>query len=192
MIHKIGKHWFWYKRFAELGIPTLLTVTGKGIFEFPNVRFLSNRSCVIATSIRTNMEGISQVIPVFQRAGVQEIHVAHLPKAFPFHLDLVFGLANHDLGVVYPAGLDYYTIRYLESKGIRLIEASEKETRLCAPNLLAIEPGKVVIPAGCSDVTRSLRKEGVDAIEVDLSTFAPGSGCTCIPAVLIRDDSLPV
>jgi len=191
MIHKFGKHWYWYRRFAELGIPTLLTVTGTGIFESPNMRWIDNKTCIIATSIRTNLEGINQVIPVLRRAGTQEIHIAHLPKTFAFHLDLVFGMADHDLGVVYPAGLDYYTIRYLEDKGIRLIEASEKETRLCAPNLLVIEPGKVIIPSGCDEVTRSLRKEGVDVIEVDLSTFAPGSGTTCLPAALIRDDSFP-
>jgi N-dimethylarginine dimethylaminohydrolase len=191
MIHKFGKHWYWYRRFAELGIPTLLTVTGTGIFEFPNVRWIDNESCIIATSIRTNMEGINQVVPVLHRAGTREIHIAHLPKATAFHLDIVFGMADHDLGVVYPAGLDYYTIRYLEDRGIRLVEASKKETDLCAPNLLVIKPGRVILPTGCEMVAKKLRLEGTDVIEVDLNTFAPGSGPTCLPGVLIRDDSFP-
>jgi len=138
------------------------------------------------------MEGTNQLIPVFKRSGAEEIHITHLPYAlYSFHLDGAFGLADHDLGVVYPAELPYSTISYLENKGIKLIESSKKERWLLAPNLLALEPGKVIMPAKCPDVTKSLWKEGVEVIEVELDTFAPGSGPTYLPSVLIRDNSLP-
>ena len=168
------------------------------------MRWLNNKSVVIATSIRSNMEGIEQVIPVLQRTGTEEIHIAHLPSYLhtrewqvaggtgSFHLDMVFGMADYNVGVVYPGCVDYDTIRYLEGKGIKLIECTTKEVHLCAPNILAIEPGKVVIPAHCDHTTKELRKEGVDCIEVEMVEFAKGGGGpTCTVGVLIRDGSLP-
>jgi N-dimethylarginine dimethylaminohydrolase len=195
---------FFTRKYSELGIPVLISVIGKGIFELANIRWLSNKSCIIATSNRTNMDAIDQLLPVLKRVGVEEIHIAHLPSSIgtrewqvgdgagTFHLDMVFGMADYNVAVLYPSLIDYDTIRYLKEKGITLIECTSKELHLCAPNILAIEPGKVIISANCEDTTRKLAREGVDVIEVDMvETAKGGGGPTCSIGVLIRDGSLP-
>ena len=101
---------------------------------------------------------------------------------------MAFGMACDRVGVIWPGGVGYDTILWLESKGIDLIEVSDEELRACAPNLLPISPQKVIVSALDLPVTGELRKRGVTVIELDLSGFAKeGGGPTCLTAPLIRD-----
>ena len=83
------------------------------------------------------MEGLNQIIPILERAGVKETHIAHLPGYLKtrkwqvggssgiFHLDMTFGMADENIGVIYPGGVGYDTIQYLESREIILIEVPD-------------------------------------------------------------------
>lgn len=193
-----GMEVFYAKRFMELGCPILYTVHGKGCLEASNFVWLDSKHVAIGVGLRTNMEGVDQVRPILARAGVEEIMPVHLTghlytKEYViggssgfFHLDLVFGMADEDLGVIYPGGLPYLFVEYLRNRGIDLIEVPEKELQTAAANLLVLAPGKVVIPAGSEETTRELRKRGIDVIEVELSEFIPEAGPTCMTLPLIR------
>jgi len=198
--YKKGYEVYLAKRLVELGCPTLGTIRGKGVFEASNLIWLDRERAVLATSLRTNVEGIDQLVPYLKEAGVRNVHVAHLPGYLRsrkwqvggasgyFHLDMTFGIAADALGVVYPGGVDYETIEYLKENEVNLIEVSEQELRNDATNVLPLAPGKAVIPAGSPETTRALRKEGVDILEVDLSEFVKGGGGpTCMTLPLIRD-----
>lgn len=188
------------KRLMELGCPILGTIRGKGAFEASNMIWLTPTDVVLATSLRTNQEGIEQVTQYLKEAGVTDIHVSHLPGYLSsrkwqvggasgyFHLDMTFGIAADGLGVIYPGGVSYDTIQYLKDNEINLIEVSEEELRNDATNVLPLSPGKAVLPAGSPETSKALRKEGVDVLEVDLSEFVKGGGGpTCMTLPLIRD-----
>ena len=178
---------------------------GRGIYESADLAWINNRSCVIATSSQANIEGINQVISVLQRVGVEEVHIAHLPTAVGvagarkwqvgdgagiFHLDMVFGMADYNLAVAYPGLIDYDTIRYLESKKIELVECTTEELHLCAPNVLALEPGKVIIPQHCDHTAAELRRRVWTLLKFEMGEFAKGGGGPhCTVGTLIRDDS---
>lgn len=198
--YKKGLEVFHTKRLVELGCPILFTVQGKSCFEASNLWFIDSETVIIARGLRTNIEGINQIKPILKQAGVEEIHITQLPgylrkrkhqvggSSGIFHLDMAFGMADVGLGVLYPGGVDYNTIRFLEEEGINLIEVPEEELRNCAPNILPLAPGKVIIPSGNEKTIKNLRREGVDTIEVDLSEFVKGGGgprCMALP--LIRD-----
>ncbi len=202
-VYKKGLEVFHAKRLMELGCPILYMVHGKGCFEASNLWFLDRKGekVIIAVGLRTNMDGVNQVKPILEMAGVKEVHVAHLPgylrtrewqvggSSGVFHLDMTFGMADENLGVIYPGGMGYDTIQYLENLGINLIEVPEKELRNCAPNILPVSPGKVIIPSGNPETCKGLRKEGVDVIEVELSEFVKGGGGPrCLTLDLIRDN----
>lgn len=200
MVYKRGLEVYIAKRLMSLGCPILYTVHGKGVFEASNLWFLDERTAIIATGLRTNAEGVEQVSRILRMAGVEEIHVAHLPgylrsrrhqvggSSGIFHLDMTFGMVDEDLGVVYPGGVDYDTIQYLKRKEINLVEVPEDELRKCAPNVLPLAPRKVIIPAGNPVTIKGLRKEGVDVIDIDLSEFCKaGGGPRCLTLELIRD-----
>lgn len=105
-----------------------------------------------------------------------------------FHLDMTFGMAYYKIGVLWPGGVGYDTILWLESKGVDIIEVPDEELNMCAANLLPIAPKKVIVSSINLKVTRELRKRGIDVIELDLSEFAKGGGGpTCLTLPLIRN-----
>ena len=101
----------------------------------------------------------------------------------------IFGVAGEKLGVIYPQGVGYDFIDYLlHTKGFDLIEIPEDEVNGCPSNLLVLEPGKVIMPAGNPCVTGELRKRGIEVLELNLSEFTrAGGGPTCMTIPLVRD-----
>ncbi|MBI2303681.1 MAG: hypothetical protein HYU86_02910 [Chloroflexi bacterium] len=188
----------WTQKLAELGCPILFTVHGRGIHDVrANTVWLDPEHCVVGCSLRTNLEGIRQVEPIFRYAGVKDLHIAYLPGPLytrkragfcaAYHLDMVFGMVAERLAIIYPGGIDYDTIAYLRHKGIKLIEVPEEEAVNAAANALAVRPGVVIIPAGNPVTIAALRREGCRVVEVDLSEFSTrGIGPVCLTGPLIR------
>ena len=198
--YKRGLEAFHSQRIAELGCPILYTVHGQGVFEASNLVWIDSKSVILATGLRGNREGLQQVESILRGLGVEDIHHAQLPgylykrthQVGPssgfFHLDMTFGMASEGIAVLYPGGVGYDTIDWLERKGVDIIEVSEEELHLCAPNLLPLSPNKVLVPGVGMAMTHELRKRGLTVIEVDLSEFAKaGGGPTCLTLPLIRE-----
>lgn len=189
------------QRLMELGCPILYTVHGKGsAFESGNVVWLDERHVLIGCGVRTSLEGIEEVEPVLRRSGVEDIHVVHLPGYLNYqteraggpggfyHLDMVFGMAAAGLGVIYPAGMGYHSVRYLLKKGIELIELPLEEVQNYACNLLAVRPGRVILAAGNPYTCEQLEKRGVEVIEMEFEGGrVSGRGPVCSTLPLIRD-----
>jgi N-dimethylarginine dimethylaminohydrolase len=101
---------------------------------------------------------------------------------------MTFGMAAEGIAVLYPGGVGYDTIDWLERRGIDIIEISEEELHLCAPNLLPLSPTEVLVPGIGLSVSEELRRRGLTVIEVDLGEFArAGGGPTCLTLPLIRE-----
>jgi N-dimethylarginine dimethylaminohydrolase len=197
---KRGIEVFHAKRLMELGCPILHTIHGNGSFEASNMVWVDDTSVMLSVGLRANMEGVRQVEQVLRNLGVDDIHVAHLPghllsrthqvggSSGMFHLDMTFGMAYYKIGVLWPGGVGYDTILWLESKGVDIIEIADEELLTCAPNLLAVGPKKVIVSALNLKMTEELKKRGIEVIEVDLSEFAKGGGGpTCLTLPLIRE-----
>ena len=198
--YKKGLEVFHAKRLMELGCPILHTIHGKGAYEGSNLVWVDDNSVILGVGLRGNMEGVKQVEYILRGLGVDDIHIAHLPgylyhrkhqiggSSGIFHVDMTFNMAYYKIGVIWPGGIGYDTVLWLESKGVDLIEVPDEELHTCVQNLLPIAPKKVIVPGFNLTVTRELRKRGIDVIEVDLSEFAKGGGGpTCLTLVLIRD-----
>jgi N-dimethylarginine dimethylaminohydrolase len=105
-----------------------------------------------------------------------------------FHTDMTFGMAYYKIAVLWPGGVGYETILWLQEKGIDVIEVSDEELHACASNFLPVAPRKVIVSAFHLKMTEELRKKGIEVIELDLSEFAKGGGGpTCLTLPLIRD-----
>jgi len=198
--YKKGLEVYHAKRLMELGCPIFHTVHGKGVYEASNMVWIDDKSVILAVGLRGNMEGLRQVEQVLRGSGVEDIHIAHLPGYLHsrkyqvggtsgiFHLDMTFGMAYYKIGVLWPGGVGYDTIQWLEEKGVDLIELSDDELHVCGPNLLPIGPKKVIVSALNLNMTRELRKRKIEVVELDLTEFAKGGGGpTCLTLPLIRD-----
>ena len=199
--YKKGLEVFQARRLMELGCPILHTIHGRGVFETSNMVWIDDHSVILATGMRGNVEGRNQVEYILRGLGVDDIHYAYLPgfltrrdkqvggSSGMFHLDMCFGMANPNVAVLWPGGVDYDTIKWLQNdKKVDIIEISDEELQTCAPNILVVSPNRVIVPAFNLDMTKELRKRGIEVIEVDLSEFAKGGGGpTCMTLTLIRD-----
>ena len=186
---------------SKIGCPILWQPVGHAIHETRgNMLFLDPKTCVQAVGMRTNWEGIRQVEPVLRAVGVEEIHVAQTPcylysnhrsvAALAGHLCNILNMVDEKLALCVPGALPYDTLRYVQSKGIRLIEVPEEEAFNRASGVLTLEPGVVVAAAGNPITTSALRKEGVRVIEIDMSVRASTflASPLCMVGPLVRDD----
>ena len=196
--YKRGMERFYSKRLAELGCPILYTVHGMGSFEASDLIFVDPTCAIIAKSVRTNQEGIDQVVPILRQNGVEDILFTDVPGYWHrrdaqwggssgyFHLDAVFGMAAEGVAVVYSGGVGYHLLEALDERGVEIIEVPDDEVRTLAPNLLVIKPSVVVIPAGNPQTVAQLRAKGIKVHEVAFTELLKaGGGPKCITMPLI-------
>ncbi len=189
------------QRLMAIGCPILYMAHGKGsAITGGNFVWLDQKHVIIGCSVHTSMEGIEEVTPILNRAGVEEIHVAHMPGYLNhmteraggaggfYHFDMIFQMVDEGLAVIYPAGVGYDTIRYLRKKNIELIEIPLEEVQNYACNLLPLRPGRVVLTEGNNYTREQLEKRGVDVVEMKFEGGRlSGRGPVCSTLPLIRD-----
>jgi len=147
--------------------------------------------------IAANGDGIDQIVQVLKRNGFEEIHIARmqtymdtLEAAGEFHIDMVLGILDIRKAVVYPAHLDYEIYKWLKDHKFELIEIPPDEHKRFVPaNLVTLEPGKVILPAGAEKTIRAVRKLGVKVIEIETMELLKGgtNGISCTTLALVRD-----
>ncbi|MGA2973026.1 MAG: arginine deiminase family protein [Candidatus Bathyarchaeia archaeon] len=192
-----GDEYWWARRVMDIGCPILYTVRGNGTFESGNVVWLDPTHICIGRSMRTNQDGIDQVETVLKSVGVEEIKVIPIPgwlrniewPAGGFaHLDCVFAYVEAGLAMIYPPAVPFDFLEYLKQREVNMIEVPSPEGKDYACNVLALEPGKIVMLDGFDSSRKMLEREGVDVIPVDMSEFIKsGGGPHCASAPLIRD-----
>jgi N-dimethylarginine dimethylaminohydrolase len=184
------------KIFAKLNCPVLLTVHGKGICEVGVFVPIAEDAIMGFKSCACNEEGLSQVVPVLQRAGYKEIPIANCATIYEdyraggdFHIDMIFGPLDLRVALIYPGFLDYQIFKWLKDRNFKLIEVDPEEHLKYAPaNLLILEPGKVIMAAGAKETIKKVRKAGIEVIEFDTSGLQVGvNGIRCVTLSLRRD-----
>lgn len=182
-----GTEVYQQRALLKLGCPILYQVHGKATFEFGgNMCWLDPRHMVIGIGPSSSLDGVEQVTPILKRAGVEEIHLAYYCDFM--HLDLVLGIADSWLAIVDPIRLNIHTINYLKKRGFNILEVPDEDARRQALNIVTLEPGKVIIPAGSPKTAAMLRKEGVDVIDTPFTEGAKQqSAVRCSTCDMIRD-----
>jgi N-dimethylarginine dimethylaminohydrolase len=79
-------------------------------------------------SCACNEEGLSQVVPVLQRAGYKEIPIANCATIYEdykaggdFHIDMIFGPLDLRVALIYPSFLDYQNKFYFDKVSRKMI-----------------------------------------------------------------------
>ncbi len=184
------------KFFAEINCPILHTIHGTGICEVGPFVAVAEDVIMGYRSCACNEDGLAQVLSVFDRCGVKETPIANCTTIIDdfeaggeFHLDMVFGVADLRVAVVYPGYLDYEIYRWLKKKRFKIIEVPKDEHHKYYPaNFLIVEPGKIIIDSHAKETIKRLREAKVEVIEFDTTGLQAGTnGIRCVTNPLVRD-----
>lgn len=172
-------------------IPILGAITGEGRLEGGDVLWLDERTVAVGEGYRSNAEGIRQLGMLLGGLvdSVIPVPLPHWKGANDvLHLQSMISLVDHNLAVVYSRLMPVPFRQYLLSRGLRLIEVSDKEYDTMACNVLAVAPGKCIMIDG-NPVTRELlQTAGVEVWTYDgreISAKGAG-GPTCLTRPLVR------
>lgn len=162
---------------------------GEATFEGADIAVISDDLVFVAEGQRTNRAGAEQVARLFRELGVAEVEVVQLTYGTG-HLDGMLNIVDRDLAVVYPTQLPYRIYESLRHHGFRFLDvpdASEVRHGM-AINMVPLEPGVVVMPAGNPIIRTAREREGVTCLEVDVSELMKGGGAVhCMTGVVKRD-----
>ena len=174
---------------ARLGVPIVRTITGTAVFEGADLIWGSRDLAFVSIGKRTNPEGAQLVATELRRMGVGEVVFVHVAYS-EGHPDGCLSLASHNVAVIYPVQVPYTVVEALRRHGYRIVEVdSYHEVRHgSALNFVALEPGRVVMPAGNAQVRTALQRAGIERIEVEIDELMKGGGAVhCMTACLKRD-----
>ncbi len=179
------------RRFAALGIPILVTLSGDARAEGGDLLWLDHDTLAVGQGFRTNAEGLRQL-----RAALSPLGVKVIPVELPYytgpeaclHLLSLISIVDTNLAVVYPPLLAVHFWLELQQRGFRLIEVPESEFMTMGPNVLALSPGKCLMLEG-NPITRLLLEEAGCEVQTyrgnEISLKAEG-GPTCLTRPLLR------
>ena len=194
---KRGLNPHFQKFLSSIGCPILYMVHGNGICEVGPWRPVAENAIIGHMGVAGNQDGIDQVVAVLKRNGFEEIHIAPmqtfmdtLEAAGEFHIDMVLGILDIRKAVVYPGNLDYNTYKWLKDHKFELVEIPPDEQKRFIPaNLVILEPGRVIMPAGAEKTIRAVKKLGVQVIEIETVELLKGgtNGISCTTLALVRD-----
>jgi N-dimethylarginine dimethylaminohydrolase len=186
--------------FWHLGIPPICTIVGKGVNEAGASLFLAQDVFLTAISAAYNQDGVAQLEAVMRRtAGIEPFHIQimRMPSAVYFdpksgvsaHPDMVVGPLDIRKAAIFSSGVDTGTHLWLREHGYQLAEVDFDEHLLhCPANLTILEPGLVVMQSESPKSITTVRKLGVEVIEVPYSEFnKAGGGFACSTQLVYRE-----
>lgn len=204
--YKRGSSIGYQKFFSEIDCPVIHTVSGYGIMETGSSVSVGENALVIPKGLSGNQDGVDQLLPVFARSGIKEVHAMELQhwgralKTGTMHPSMCIAAVDTNIALVHPQFLTYSTKRYLEKRDFEFVEIVPEEHDEYYPTTgLILEPGKVMMDTGPTETIRRLEKAGVEVVNQELPTKHPG-GITqlhrphCVTIELVREEgpSIPL
>jgi N-dimethylarginine dimethylaminohydrolase len=179
------------RRLGEIGIPILRTVRGTGTFEGADAMWIDPHAALLATGLRTNLEGADQVRSTLVEMGVEVISVG-LPYG-AMHLMGTLRLLDRDLAVAWPGRVPYAAVEALRMRGytVRFAPDEPELKQGMALNVVTLGPRQVMMPAGNPATETFFEATGTvcQCVPVDELVKAAG-GIGCLTGVLWRHSEL--
>lgn len=185
----------------NLSVPILHTIVGDVVCEPGPCLFLAEDVFVSARSIAFSDGGLRQLHNLVEltQEGIDMTFLTltaggnHLyfdrNSGGSGHPDMLIGPLDVDKVLLYPGGIDFATWEWLRERGYTIIEVDHDEHVQFVPaNLVTLEPGRVMMHAEAKKAIASVRRAGVEVIEVPFSEyFKAGGGLHCATMDVLRD-----
>jgi arginine deiminase len=176
------------RRLAELGIPILRSVRGKGAFEGADALWLDPQTVLLAMGLRTNAEGAAQVASLLREMGAEVIPVG-LPYG-AMHLMGTLRFADRDLAIAWPGRVPYAAVEALRARGFTVLFIPDEGEAVggMSLNFVTLAPRRILMAAG-NPITQAFYEDaGINCqtAEVDEIHKAAG-GIGCLTGILERE-----
>jgi arginine deiminase len=184
---RAGEERFVQRRLAEMGVPILRAVGGRGTFEGADAMWLDAGTVLLGVGIRTNDEGATQVATVLDSLGVRVVRTA-FPRG-AMHLMGQLRIVDRDLAFHWPGLLPADAAQALEGHGYAARPApDEGEVREAfALNFVTLGPRRILMPAGCPVSQAAYEAEGITCHTVEVAELGKGAGAIgCLTGIVRR------
>ncbi len=177
---------------AALDIPVLGSLTSDATADGGDMFWLDDHTLAIGRSYRTNQAAIDQIQLLLASSGAQ-VATFDLPHDqgpdWCLHLMSVVSPVREDLAVVYERLAPVALLQALNNHGIDTISVPETDWATLGCNVLAIEPGVVVIASGNDETAQRLADAGCEVHVYAASELTKGEGGpTCLTRPLLRSN----
>ena len=122
---RAGEERFAARKLAELGIPILRCVRGEGVFEGADASWLDSSTVILATGLRTNSEGATQVTSLLKEMGMDVVRVK-LPKE-AMHIMGTFRFVNEHLAICWKGRIPQSAVKALKDFGKEVLFIPDNE-----------------------------------------------------------------
>jgi len=176
------------RRLAELGIPIVRSVSGRGTFEGADAMWLDPQTVILGRGLRTNDEGAAQVATVLREMGVATIQI-DLPFG-TMHLMGMLRIVDRDLAIAWPTRLAHRGVDALRERGYQVaFLPSELEARRgFGFNLVTLGPREILMAAGNPATQAFCERLGIICNTTPVDELGKAAGAIgCLTGVLQRD-----
>ncbi len=175
--------------FNERGVPTVARIEAPGTIEGGDTFWLRPDLLCIGRTLRTNSEGARQLDAIVQGdVRIFDVPYWRGPEEL-IHLLSVISPVADDLAVVYLPLLPVGLWELLGELGIQMIPVPDEEFPTLGCNVLAVEPGVVILAEGNPRTAAALAAAGCE-----VSTYAAteigvngSGGPTCLTRPIRRE-----
>lgn len=184
---RAGEERFVAQRLATLGIPILCSIRGTGTFEGADAAWIDASTVLLATGLRTNVEGATQVAALLSEMGVDVIQVG-LPYG-AMHLMGQLRFAGPGLAVAWPGRVPYAAVNAIQTRGyVVLLLPDEDEARSgMALNFVTLGPRRILMPAGNPNTQAFFEAAGITCLTVQVDELVKAAGgIGCLTGILER------
>jgi len=175
---------------ADLGIPILRSVGGRGTFEGADLMWLRPDTALLGRGFRTNDTGADQVATTLQELGVH-VHSTRLPPG-TMHLMGQLRIVDRDLAVAWRRRLPEDAVELLQDSGfsVHFLPSEEEARRGYALNTVTLGPRRILMASGNPETQAFLQELGVEWVAVEIGELGKAAGgIGCLTGILHRDSA---
>lgn len=173
---------------AELGIPILRSIRGRGTFEGADLMWMGPRLALLAQGLRTNAEGATQVCGILEEMGIRTVQT-HVPQG-TMHLMGQLRIVDRDLAIGWKGRLPADAVDALEEEGIRVafLPDETEAKRGFSLNFVVLGPRRILMPGGNPRTMAFYEQLGITCQRVDVDEIGKAAGSIgCLTGILQRD-----
>ena len=185
---RAGEERWTARRLAEMGVPIVRSIRGKGTFEGADAMWLRPDVAIIGRGLRTNDEGAAQVTSILTEMGIEVIQVDQ-----PFgsmHLMGSLRFADKDLALAYPNRLAHRAVEALKCRDIKVafVPRTDELRTGSSFNFVCLGPSEILMPIGNPQTQAYYESVGIKCHTVDVGELRKAAGAIgCLTGIVERE-----